>query len=410
MLKTIHKRLTIKGFSQRFFLLLFVVFTFNASSSFAEVNAESGAKIYKQYCTSCHKINGELVGPALKDVHKRRSEEWLLKWIRNNAELRKSGDKDAIAVWEKYGKNEMPSFTNLTDDDIKSIIAYIAVDGNIGGGATAGTDGATASSEASGPVDYRPLLYVILAVFFSIAFFLSRIIVNLRKLTQIKNNEPVTEPKSYIQILRQKGTIAVALLIFIALLGYTTVERAQKLGRSKGYAPEQPINFSHKIHAGTNQINCLYCHASAEKSKAASIPSVNVCMNCHKAVQEGRSPAGTAEIAKIVEAYNNNTPIKWVKIHNLPDHVYFNHSQHVKAGNIECQTCHGPIETMDKVAQHASLSMGWCINCHRQTEVQFASNTYYTQFEKLHEDVKSGKIKSVTEGMLGGTECQKCHY
>jgi hypothetical protein len=254
------------------------------------------------------------------------------------------------------------------------------------------------------------MLYIFLIVFLAISFFLSRIISNLRRLSQARNNEPVTEPKSFVQVLRQKNTIAVILLILIAILGYTTVEKAQKLGRSKGYAPEQPIKFSHKIHAGTNQINCLYCHASAEKSKAASIPSVNVCMNCHKAVQEGRSPEGTAEIAKITAAYNNNTPIKWVKIHNTPDHVYFNHAQHVKAGKIECQKCHGPVETMEKVEQFSSLSMGWCINCHRETEVQFASNNYYSQFEKLHEDVKSGKIKAVTEGMLGGTECQKCHY
>lgn len=414
MLKSIRKRLKIKGISHTLLLLLFTSFLVHTQSSYAEVSAAAGVKLYKQYCTSCHKINGELVGPALKDIHKRRSEEWLLKWIRNNAELRKSGDKDAIAIWEKYAKNEMPSFTNLSDDDIKSILAYIVQESEGGGAtasATAGTDGAgTTGGTASGAVDYRPLLYIILAVFVAIAFFLSRILINLRKLTQIKNNEPVTEPKTFLQILRQKSTIAAALLVFIALLGYTTVERAQKLGRSKGYAPEQPINFSHKIHAGTNQINCLYCHASAEKSKAASIPSVNTCMNCHKAIQEGRTPAGTAEIAKIVEAYNNQTPIKWVKIHNLPDHVYFNHAQHVVAGQIECQKCHGPVETMDKVAQFSSLSMGWCINCHRQTEVQFASNNYYSQFEKLHEDVKNGKIKTVTEGMVGGTECQKCHY
>jgi mono/diheme cytochrome c family protein len=412
MLKNLRKRLSIKGSNKAIFPLFLSLFLVQFFDAQAEVSAASGQKIYKQYCTSCHKINGELVGPALKDVYKRRSEEWLVKWIRNNAELRKSGDKDAIAVWEKYAKNEMPSFTNLSDDDIKSILAYIVQESE-GGGAQASTGGdgtAAAGNNASGPVDYRPLLYIIVAVFLSIAFFLSRIITNLRKLTQIRNNEPVTEPQSLFQILRQKNSIAVILLILIALLGYTTVEKAQKLGRSKGYAPEQPIKFSHKIHAGTNQINCLYCHASAEKSKSASIPSVNVCMNCHKAVQEGRSPEGTAEIAKILDAYNNNVPIKWVKIHNLPDHVYFNHSQHVKAGKIECQKCHGPIETMEKVAQFSSLSMGWCINCHRQTEVQFASNNYYSQFEKLHEDVKSGKIKTVTEGMVGGTECQKCHY
>jgi mono/diheme cytochrome c family protein len=413
MLKKILKRLKVSSFNKASLFLLLGIFLFQQFKANAEISAAAGQKIYKQYCTSCHKINGELVGPALKDVHKRRSEEWLIKWIRNNAELRKSGDKDAIAVWEKYAKNEMPSFTNLTDDDVKSIIAYIVQESE-GGGAQAGGTGTagagTDGAQTGAGSDYKPMLYIFLIVFLAISFFLSRIISNLRRLSQARNNEPVTEPKSFVQVLRQKNTIAVILLILIAILGYTTVEKAQKLGRSKGYAPEQPIKFSHKIHAGTNQINCLYCHASAEKSKAASIPSVNVCMNCHKAVQEGRSPEGTAEIAKITAAYNNNTPIKWVKIHNTPDHVYFNHAQHVKAGKIECQKCHGPVETMEKVEQFSSLSMGWCINCHRETEVQFASNNYYSQFEKLHEDVKSGKIKAVTEGMLGGTECQKCHY
>ncbi len=413
MLKHIRKRLTYKGFSQSSLLLLIGIFLISSFTIRAEVSPAAGQKIFKQYCSACHKMDADLVGPALKDINKTRTEAWLIKWVQNNQELRKSGDKDAISIWEKFGKNEMPPFTNLSDDDVKSIIAYIAQES--AGGGTQTNAGATSTDTGTETTptettNYKPVLYIILVVFILVAIFLNRIISRLRTLKQAKNGEPVSEPKSLLQVLRQKNTIAVILLIFIALLGYTTVEKAMKLGHSKGYSPEQPIKYSHKVHAGTNQINCLFCHSGAEKSKTAGIPSVNVCMNCHKGVQEGRTPEGTAEIAKIVKAYETNTPIKWIKIHNLPDHVYFNHSQHVVAGKVACQTCHGPIETMDKVEQFTSLSMGWCINCHRQTEVQFASNNYYTQFEKLHEDVKSGKVKKVTEGMLGGTECQKCHY
>ena len=148
----------------------------------------------------------------------------------------------------------------------------------------------------------------------------------------------------------------------------------------------------------------------ADKGKHAVIPSGNICMNCHKGVQEGRTPEGTAEIQKVIAAYQEERPIQWVKIHNLPDHVYFNHAQHVAIGKIECQTCHGPVETMDEVYQFSSLSMGWCINCHRDTKVQFAENGYYQQFEQLHEDLRTGKITAVTEETMGGTECQKCHY
>ena len=142
-------------------------------------------------------------------------------------------------------------------------------------------------------------------------------------------------------------------------------------------------------------------------------------MNCHKAVKQG--PTGeTEEIAKIYAAVGwdaedqkytgEEEPIEWVRIHNLPDHVYFNHAQHVNVGGLECQTCHGPIEEMEEVYQFAPLSMGWCINCHRQTQVQFANNDYYDIYTKYHEDLKNGSLDQVTVETIGGTECQKCHY
>ena len=386
-------------------LFLAVIFLFSARVH-AAVDPAVGEKLFKQYCTACHKMNAKLVGPALEGMHKRRSEEWLVKWIHNNAALRATGDKEAIAIYNEYGKNEMPTFTNLNDDEIKSIIAYVAAwtppVAVKGDGASAGGSSETESS--------RSVLWVIFAVFVLLVFLLTRINSNLRRLVEERLGEPVTPPFSLKNWFLQRSTIATLLLLFICYLGYALSDGAQKLGRSRGYQPEQPIKFSHKLHAGINQINCLYCHSGAEKSKHAMIPSPNVCMNCHKGVQAGESEEGTEQIAKLTKYYEEKKPIEWVKIHNLPDHVYFNHSQHVAVGKVACQTCHGPVEQMEEVYQFTSLSMGWCINCHRDTKVQFASNDYYKQFEELHEDLRSGKIKTVTEQTMGGTECQKCHY
>ena len=228
-------------------------------------------------------------------------------------------------------------------------------------------------------------------------------------------------------------------MIFFVVGGYYLAKGAINLGRDKGYMPEQPIYYSHKVHAGINQISCLYCHGSAMESKHAAIPSVNTCMNCHKAIstyekgpklytEDGVEIDGTAEIEKLYKyagfdpARPNDwdpakaKPVEWIKIHNLPDHVYFNHSQHVKAGNVQCQTCHGPIQDMDVVSQFSELSMGWCVNCHRETKVDFynagdsTGNKFYSIYEKFHNDLASGKMDSVTVSDIGGTECQKCHY
>ena len=185
------------------------------------------------------------------------------------------------------------------------------------------------------------------------------------------------------------------------------------------YQPEQPIAFSHKVHAGENGVDCNYCHSSARNSKHSGIPAANVCMNCHTYINEG-AITGTTEISKIYDAIGfdpdtrtyiegyEQKPIKWVRIHNLPDLSYFNHSQHVVAGKVECQTCHGPIEEMDVVYQHAELTMGWCIDCHRTTEVSMEGNEYYTE---LHAQLKEKyKGEKITVDKIGGIECAKCHY
>jgi hypothetical protein len=176
----------------------------------------------------------------------------------------------------------------------------------------------------------------------------------------------------------------------------------------QGYSPKQPIAFSHKIHAGDMEIDCKYCHTGVMKGKSATIPSVNICMNCHNQIKAG-TQTGEGEIAKILTAYANNKPIEWVRIHNLPDLAYFNHSQHVNVAGVECQTCHGPIQEMEVVKQYSLLTMGWCIDCHRKTDINTKGNKYYDNLVELHNERK-GKGAPFKVEENGGLECSKCHY
>jgi len=204
----------------------------------------------------------------------------------------------------------------------------------------------------------------------------------------------------------------ILLILFVVAVGWQAkllYEAGTALGRQENYEPDQPIKFSHVVHAAENQIDCQYCHSTVQYSKSAGIPDVNVCWNCHSLVREG-SNSGRHQINKVVEAYEQGIPIQWIRVHNLQDHAFFSHAQHVTVGNIECATCHGAIEEMHRVSQVSDLSMGWCINCHRDTEVQFFDNQFYEQYTDLHKKVKSGEIDRVTSELTGGTECSKCHY
>jgi hypothetical protein len=181
------------------------------------------------------------------------------------------------------------------------------------------------------------------------------------------------------------------------------------LGRQPGYEPDQPILFSHKVHAGQNKIDCKYCHTGVEVSESAGIPSVQLCMNCHNVVRQGKN-TGPDEIAKIYKAIESNRPIEWIRVHNLPDHAVFNHAQHVKVGKRDCAECHGDVANMDRIKQVHDLSMGWCISCHRRTEVQFTENGFYRKYRKLNEAFESGEKPRITVDATGGSECSKCHY
>ncbi len=188
------------------------------------------------------------------------------------------------------------------------------------------------------------------------------------------------------------------------------VHDAIGLGRTKNYAPLQPIKFSHKVHATDNKIDCIYCHHSVETAKSAGIPSTNICMNCHELVREGTN-SGRFEINKILANVENKKSTEWIRIHKLPDHVFFSHAQHAGAGKLECAECHGLVENEHLAKQFSELSMGWCLDCHRSKKVDFMGNDYYKEtFKEYHDQFKNNTIDSLTVAELGGENCMKCHY
>jgi len=267
-------------------------------------------------------------------------------------------------------------------------------------------------------------IYNILAlILLLVIIFLLRIRRHLTKAINEKypeNREPDwivdTFQPWYFHLNKIIGIISATLLVLLLLGGYG-FWYSFKIGNQQGYQPDQPIKFSHQLHAGKYKMDCRYCHSIAEKSKNASIPSPGTCMNCHRYVQATAKYNGniSPEIKKIYEATGwdpdsqkylyQPKDIKWVRIHNLPDLAYFNHSQHVKVGKVQCQTCHGQIQTMQVVQQFSTLQMGWCIDCHRTTNINVEGNKYY---EDLHKRLKKGE--TWTEEQNGGTECGKCHY
>ena len=275
--------------------------------------------------------------------------------------------------------------------------------------------------------DNSTLYWILIVALLFIAVILGRAVKYLDGLVRQKFDDPTPDTTPFYKQRKYRPLVGVLALLFLSLLSVAMWNSATSLGRQQGYAPEQPIAFSHKVHAGINKIDCKYCHVGAERGKAAVIPSLSVCMNCHYNIQgvTGTDPnypkaVYDKEIAKIYSYIGFNAeslkyesepkPIEWTKIHNLPDHVYFNHSQHVKVAGLECQTCHGQIQEMDVVQQMENLSMGWCVNCHRNTNVNFTTNEFYKPYEVLHEKIKNGEMESVKAEDIGATECQKCHY
>ena len=420
--------LFLKGVGQRILLTLSLV-----CACVILTNAQSvteGAALFKQKCTSCHGINNVVIGPALKGIDQRHDEAWLIPWINNSQKMIAAGDPKAVDLANQYKPNVMTAFPELTPDNIKSILAYIKEEGNKP--ATPNISAAGVSESDGGVSDFMlggVILIVIIALLMILV--LNRVVNTLERLLLQKQGVVVEDElvkENKIQRLftflkarskNKKMVFFVVLAILIILGTFGSVEM-WNTGVHTGYQPVQPIKFSHQLHAGINKIECQYCHTGAFKSKNASIPSLNVCMNCHNYVQATEKYNGeiSPEIKKIYSAldydpqtkkYGPNTkPVQWIRIHNLPNFAYFNHSQHVKVAGIECQKCHGPIQTMEEVYQYSPLTMKWCINCHRETEVNHKGNAYYDKLIAVHEQLKKGE--KITAAVLGGIECGKCHY
>jgi len=402
------------NFRVYFRFIVLSVFYFASIFLYAD-NVENGEKIYKQNCTACHLMTkARLVGPGLEGVTEKYEKEWLIKWIRNSQALIASGDERAIAIFEEYDKSVMTSF-DFSDEEFSDLLAYLAnppVEEVVvsSGVQTVENQGMSNST----------MLMIIALVLVTVVFLLVSVKNSLKtalgKETETVSQTLINKYKLFVSnninvlFISAVGVIVGLKFVYDLLMG---------VGVTTNYQPAQPIAFSHEIHAGINGVDCNYCHTSARHSKHSGIPSANVCMNCHTYISEG-SKYGTTEIAKIYEAVGfdpdsrqyiegyEQKPIEWVRIHNLPDHAYFNHSQHVVAGGLECQECHGPVEEMEVLYQYSELTMGWCIECHRETEVKMEGNNYYTH---LHDQLKEKyKGKPITVDMIGGIECGKCHY
>jgi mono/diheme cytochrome c family protein len=417
--------LILKQFSRS--VLLVAGLAICGSSAFAQGDAAKGEALFKSKCTTCHKLDQRLIGPALgPQLQSETDDKWLTKWIQNNQALITAKDPRAVKIFNEYNQSNMTVFADLSDGDVSNIISYVRTEYKKMQAAVPVAGAATAKAEDSGPSDIVIFgLIGVIIVAFLVILVLNKVIGTLEHLLLKRQGLELEEEVVEVAVPADRYALAKKLLknkkfVFFVILcitiasGSWTWVTLWNTNVHTGYQPVQPIKFPHDLHAGAMKINCQYCHSGAYKSKNASIPSLNVCMNCHKVVKT-ESP----EIHKIYDAlgYDPATqkydstkshPMQWIRIHNLPDFAYFNHSQHVKVQGLKCQTCHGPVETMKEVYQYSPLTMKWCIQCHKRTEINIKGNAYYEKMEAVHKMIRDGQ--KVTEAMMGGIECGKCHY
>lgn len=399
-----------KKFTLVKFLFSFLFLFATTTAMFAQDAAE-GETLFKNNCAACHASTDEvLVGPGLKGVSERRPIEWIVKWVHNPQAVIASGDKYANDLYNKFNKAAMTPYPNFSEAQIKGIISYIdasnAAPAAPAAGAAAPADGAAAPAAQSSGGMMEVLLVGLLIIMVIVLIALLSIVNSLSKLAKAEQEEG----KSFFDTISENAkslaansAVKTGIIVLVFLLGgKATIDAAYGVGIHQGYAPEQPIQFSHKLHAGQYQINCNYCHTGVYEGKGANVPSANICMNCHNAIKR-ESP----EIQKIYKALEKDEPIQWVRVHNLPDLAYFNHSQHTNVGGLECKNCHGEIEKMEVVEQRSSLTMGWCIDCHRQTDVNAKGNAYYDKLVEVHNKDSKTPLKVQN---IGGLECSKCHY
>lgn len=377
-------------------------------------DAVAGTAIFKANCKQCHAIGEVVVGPALKDAHKRwPTKAAMLNFIKYPQKVIDGGNPYAKGLYDKY-KQYMPNHDFLSEADLDNVYAWIVKESEnptveaAAPGVPEVTDSKNQESSDSGflaPVVGILLvtLLIVIVLLVVVVNLLSRILDNKREELSDSDLDQLEGKINWSIFFSHPLFKGVVAFIFVVLIGKSVFDQMYSIGIQQGYAPDQPIAFSHKLHAGMYEIDCNYCHNGVNRGKSATIPAANVCMNCHNSIKI-QSP----EIKKIWKAVEKNTPIKWVRVHNLPDLAYFNHAQHVKVGGIECEQCHGPVKEMEVIQQYSPLTMGWCINCHRETVVKAEGNAYYDKMVELHQ-VKYGKSTMKVED-IGGLECSKCHY
>ena len=429
LLKTKTNFLFIKNVKSIFTLFSLLIF-FSFSSHSQEFDVSKGKSLFNANCAACHKLNKNLIGPKLAGVTDKYEKDWLYTWIKNSSAMIKSGDERAVAIWEEYNKLAMNAFPQLSNEDIDNILAYTDYKPEPVV-STAVSDIAQPQGGSSISQDLVLVsLIIILMVLITMLFLVNKTLreIALRNGVIIEKKEKTPSKPIWLLFIRNQFLVFCSVVFFLLSSAYFAYGWLMQVGIDQGYMPIQPIHYSHKIHSGDNQIDCQYCHSSARVSKHSGIPSLNVCMNCHENIAEYDGEEDlekgytkdfyTNEIKKLYKAvgwdenkriYTGDVePVKWVRIHNLPDFVYFNHAQHVNVAGVECQTCHGPVEEMEIAYQHSSLTMGWCINCHRETNVDVKDNEYYT---KIHEELsKKYGVEKLTIAQMGGLECGKCHY
>jgi cytochrome c551/c552 len=419
-----------------------------------------GDALFKAKCASCHQPHKNGTGPKLFQVRQKWSdggakEESIYQWV-NNWQTAAANDPYAQTV-SAWAPSAMSAFPDLKKEDVDAILDWVdsqpdpataAADGAATDGAVA-TDATAVEEESS-----NSWIWIMLGIIFiTIILAVGGVRRQLKFAAAEEAGEEVNEHLTYLEELKAwawKYRLYVGLSTLVVVIGVVVslFLGLYSIGVVENYQPSQPIAFPHAIHTGTNGIDCKYCHSSVTKSKTAGIPSVNVCMNCHKQVN-GRTPAQQEQIAKIYDAagwnpegagkYTGKTkPIVWNKVHVLPDHVYFNHSQHVVVGGIDCKQCHGDmtkqvetqkvwsVQELNKIEGNVqltkpTLTMGWCIECHAEKEISTGSidtknDGYYNEIHKrlLNNDktlygkyLEDGKV---TVKELGGWECAKCHY
>lgn len=451
-----HLRNSVRLFS--IFLILLGLNTSSHAGIFDEGDAESGKKLFNANCASCHNVTAEpKTGPGLLGIAERwgSTEEMLVKWIQNPAAALKTGDpyiQGVVDVWRPSAG--LMNAQVVTEAQIKDIMRYIQ-DG--AGDSTSVSQGPMYTTIYDNPIESDGVKKLIIMIFILLFIIIIASLSSVRKtMNNMASGEAldVDDDTSYWSRMKAwmwerrvvMGILGFLVFCSVITLGYIDL---MGIGVYEGYTPEQPIKFHHAIHVDKHGIDCEYCHFTPRKSKHASIPHAMLCMNCHKEVKEGEN-SGTKEIAKIYESVGFDTetntyiegyeqqPIDWVKVHNLPDHVFFSHQQHVEVGNIDCKQCHGPVNQFVEgmispveltnsqnlpgqvMLSKPTLTMGWCIECHRESKIDMSSSGYY---EDLHARMveegnelgnefwrKINEDNIITVKEMGGWECAKCHY